>query len=132
MRKYRVTLAAEGRQQLQALIAAGEAAAQALAHARILLKADEADGGPAWPDHRIAEAPEGSTATVERARRGLVDRGLVAALGRKPQGRPSRQPTIDGRAEARLVALACSSPPKGRTAWTLRLLADKPVESEVV
>jgi DNA-binding transcriptional LysR family regulator len=127
-----VTLAAEERQQLQAMIAAGKAAARALAHARILLKADEADGGPAWPDQRIAEALEVSVDTVERVRQRLVDQGLDAALRRKPQGRPSRQPTIDGRAEARLVALACSAPPKGRKAWTLRLLADKLVELEVV
>jgi transposase len=132
MKKYRVTLTDEERQRLQALIAAGKAAAQALAHARILLKADQAEGGPAWPDDRIAEALEVSVATVERVRRRLVEHGLDAALRRKPQDRPSRQPTIDGRAEARLVALACSTPPKGRKAWTLRLLADKLVELEVV
>jgi transposase len=132
MKTYRVTLTTEGRQQLQAMIAAGKAAAQALAHARILLKADEADGGPAWPDHRIAEALEVSVATVERVRQRLVERGLDAALRRKAQGRPSREPTLDGRAEARLIALACSAPPRGRKAWTLRLLADRLVELEVV
>ena len=74
MKKYRVTLTAEGRQDLLALIAAGKAAAQKLAHARILLKADAADGGPAWPDHRIAEAVEVSVATVERVRQRFVER----------------------------------------------------------
>jgi transposase len=132
MKTYRVTLTAEERQQLQATIAAGKAAAQALAHARILLKADEADGGPAWPDRRIAEALEVSVATVERVRQRLVEQGLEAALRRKAQGRPSREPTLDGRAEARLIALACSAPPRGRKAWTLRLLADRLVELEVV
>ena len=132
MKKYRVTLTAEERQDLQDLIASGKAAAQKLAHARILLKADAAAGGPAWPDARIAEAVEVSIATVERVRQRFVERGLEAALGRKPQDRPSRERKLDGRAEARLIALACSEPPDGRTAWTLQLLADKLVELRIV
>lgn len=132
MKKYRVTLTDEERQQLQAMIAAGKAAAKALAHARILLKADEGEGGPAWPDHQIAEALEVGVATVERVRQRFVEPRLEAALRRKAQDRPSREPALDGRAEARLVALACSAPPDGRKAWTLRLLADKLVELEVV
>jgi hypothetical protein len=132
LKKYIVTLTAEERQDLLALIAAGKAAAGKLAHARILLKADAADGGPAWPDGRIAEALEVSCATVERVRQRFVEQGLEAALVRKPQERPSRQRTLDGRAEARLIALACSTPPDGRRGWTMRLLADKLVELEVV
>ena len=132
MKKYRVTLTTDERQNLQDLIASGKAAAKKLAHARILLKADQADGGPAWPDHRIAEAVEVSVDTVERVRRRLVEQGLDAALARKAQDRPSRERVIDGRAEARLVALACSAPPGGRKLWTLRLLSDKLVELEVV
>ena len=132
MKRYVVTLTAEERQALGDLIAAGKAAAQKLAHARILLKADAADGGPAWPDHRIADALEVSTATIERVRQRFVEQGLEAALVRKCQVRPSRLPTLDGRAEARLIALACSRPPDGRAAWTMQLLADKLVELEVV
>jgi transposase len=132
LKKYIVTLTAEERQDLHDLIAAGKAAAKKLAHARILLKADAADGGPAWPDHRIADALEVSSATIERARRRFVEQGLEAALVRKPQERPSRLPTLDGRAEARLIALACSAPPDGRAAWTMQLLADKLVELQVV
>jgi transposase len=132
LKKYIVTLTAEERQDLLALIAAGKAAAQKLAHARILLKADAADGGPAWPDHRIAEAVEVSVPTIERVRQRFVEQGLDAALVRKPQERPGRQPTLDGRAEARLIALACSAPPEGRREWTMQLLADKLVEPEVV
>ena len=116
MKKYKVTLTAEERQHLHDLIAAGKAAAQKLAHARILLKADAADGGPAWPDDRIAEALEVSVATVERVRQRFVEQGLEAALDRKQQDRPSRERTLDGRAEARLIALACSAPPEGRAA----------------
>ncbi len=132
MKKYVVTLTAEERQALSDLIAAGKAAAQKLAHARILLKADAAEGGPAWPDGRIAEALEVSVATIERVRQRFVEQGLEAALVRKKQSRPSREPVLDGRAEARLIALACSPPPDGRKAWTMQLLADKLVELEVV
>jgi len=132
VKKYKVTLTAEERGQLSDLIAAGKAAAQKLAHARILLKADAADGGPAWPDARIAEAVETSIATVERARQRFVEQGLEAALGRKKQDRPSRPRKLDGRAEARLIALACSAPPEGRKEWTMQLLADKLVELQVV
>jgi Homeodomain-like domain len=76
MKKYKVTLTAEERQQLQGLIATGKAAAKKLTHARILLKADAAAGGPAWDDQRIAEATEVSTDTVARARPRFVEQGL--------------------------------------------------------
>jgi transposase len=132
MKKYKVTLTAEERQQLSDLIAAGKAAARKLAHARILLKADAAPGGPAWADARIAEALEVGTATVERVRQRFVEQGLEAALGRKQQDRPSRPRKLDGRAEARLIALACSAPPDGRKEWTMQLLADQLVELAVV
>jgi transposase len=132
LKRYIVTLTAEERQDLHELIAAGKAAARKLAHARILLKADAAEGGPAWPDHRIAEALEVSVPTIERVRQRFVEHGLEAALTRKAQDRPSRAPTLDGRAEARLIALACSAPPEGRKSWTMRLLADKLVALEVV
>jgi transposase len=131
-KKYVVTLTAEERQQLHALISAGRAAAQKLAHARVLLKADQADGGPAWPDARIAEAAEVSVATVGRVRQRFVERGLEAALGRRRPDKPARERVLDGAAEARLVALACSGPPDGRNAWTLKLLAGRLVELEVV
>ena len=132
MKKYRVTLTAEERRQLQDLIAAGTAAARKIAHARILLKADAAPGGPAWADARIAEAVEVDVTTIERVRQRFVEQGLEAALVRKKQDRPSRAPRLDGAAEARLIALACSAPPQGRKAWTLSLLADRLVELEVV
>lgn len=132
MKKYKVTLTTEERHQLRDLIAAGKAAAPRLTRARILLKADAAQGGPAWPDERIAEAIEVSIATVERLRQRFVEQGLEAALGRKKQDRPSRACKLDGRAQARLIAVACSAPPEGRQQWTLRLLADRLVELEIV
>lgn len=132
MKRYKVTLDAQERQDLHDLIAAGQAAARKLTHARILLKADAAEGGPAWPDHQIADALEVSVATVERVRQRFVEEGLDAALDRKRRERPAREVKLDGRAEARLIALACSAPPEGRAVWTMRLLADKLVELEVV
>jgi len=132
MKKYLVTLTTDERDQLTAMIAAGKAAAQKLAHARILLKADQADGGPAWTDERIAEAVEVSTATVERVRQRFVEKGVEAALTRKKQDKPSRERVLDGAAEAKLIALACSPPPDERARWTLRMLTDKLVQLEVV
>src|SRR5215218_700981 len=132
MKKYLVTLTAEERDRLTALIAAGTAAAKKLTHARILLKADAAEGGPGWTDDRIAEALDVSTDTIGRVRQRLVEQGLEAALVRKKQDRPSRQRKLDGRAEARLIALACSAPPDGRKDWTMQLLADRLVELQIV
>jgi len=132
MKKYIVTLTADERTYLSELTRTGKTAAYKLTHARILLKADQAEGGPAWPDEQIAQALEVSVATIERLRQRFVEQGLEAALCRKKQDRPSRQPILDGAAEARLIALACSQPPKGRARWTLRLLADQLVELEVV
>ncbi|MGL4554202.1 MAG: helix-turn-helix domain-containing protein, partial [Gemmataceae bacterium] len=102
-------------------------AAYKITHARILLKADAAAAGPGWQDEQIADALGVGTATVERLRRRSVEDGLQAALGRKePASR--KPPLLDGAAEARLVALACSAPPLGRACWTLKLLANRLVE----
>jgi transposase len=132
MRKSIVTLTAEEREQLKALIRAGKASALKLARVRILLKADAGPGGPDWPDDRIAEAVEVGLATVARVRRRFVELGVAAALERRKQARPSRGRKLDGRAEAKLIALACSTAPDGRRAWTLQLLADRLVELRVV
>jgi transposase len=131
VKKYIVTLTEDERSELNALARSGKAAAYKITRARILLKADAAEGGPAWQDQQIADALDVGTATIERLRRRFVEDGLEAALGRKKQATP-RPPLLDGAAEARLVALACSAPPDGRACWTLRLLADKLVELEVV
>jgi transposase len=108
------------------LISSGIASARKLTRARILLKADED-----WTDKRISEALDVGTATVERVRKRFVEWGGIKAIERrKPRRRYERK--IDGDAEARLVALACSAPPEGRTRWTLQLLADKLVTLEEV
>ena len=131
-KKYLVTLTAEERDRLTALVSAGKRSALTITRARILLKADQADGGPAWEDARIAAALDCGVRTIERIRQRFVEQGLEAALGRKPQDRPSRERKLDGRGEARLIALACSAPPEGRQEWTMKLLADKLVELQVV
>jgi transposase len=132
MKKYKVTLTTEERQQLQTLISRGKGAARKLTRARILLKADALFGGPAWTDERIAEAFDVNVTTVERVRQRFVEQGLEAALIRKQQDRPSRPRKLQGQAEARLIALACSEPPQGRKEWTMQLLADQLVELQVV
>jgi transposase len=130
-KRYLVTLTPEERAWLTGLVSAGKRSALTITRARVLLKADQADGGPAWEDAAIAPALDCSVRTVERVRQRFVERGPEQALGRKPQDRPSRERKFDGAAEARLIALACSQPPKGRARWTLRLLADRLVELEV-
>jgi transposase len=132
MKKYKVTLTAEERQQLSALIATGKAAARKLTHARVLLHADAVPHGPAWTDERIAQAVAVGRATVERVRQRFVEQGLEAALNPKKPDRPCRPRKLDGHAEARLIALACSAPPQGRKEWTMQLLADQLVELQIL
>jgi hypothetical protein len=129
--KYAVILTADQRADLRTLIGHGTSPARKLTHARILLKADQGEGGAAWSDAAIAGAVEVHPATVGRVRRSFVEYGLDAALDRKAPDRvyPRR---LDGAAEAHLIALACGAPPTGRERWTLRLLADELVRLEVV
>ncbi len=130
-KKYIVTLTGEERQGLQEMLSRGKAAARKLMHARVLLKADVADGGPGWHDDRIAEALEIGRATVERVRKQFVEEGLEAALEPREPRRTYRR-KLDGDGEAHLVALACQEPPEGRSRWTLQLLADRMVALEYV
>ncbi len=131
-KKYIVRLSREERSELLTMIRVGKAAAHKLLWARILLKVDMGKGRAWLSDEEAAEALETSRRTVERVRRRLVEEGLEAALTRKKRETPPRQPILDGASEAQLVALCCSEPPRGRARWTLRLLADKLVELEVV
>jgi DNA-binding transcriptional ArsR family regulator len=130
-KKYPVMLSDTEREQLKRLIAAGTAPARKLTHARILLKADQSPEGPGWVDEAIADAVEVSQPTVSRVRKRYFEEGLEAALNRRPPNREYRR-KLDGEREARLIALACSEPPEGRARWSLRLLADRLVELEVV
>lgn len=130
-KKYIVRLTAEQRATLEQRTRTGTVAASIQRHARILLKADTADDGPAWDDASIAAALEVSVPTVERVRKRFVQAGLDGALARKPTTRRSQR-KLDGVGEAQLVAITCSPPPEGADRWTLALLADKLVELKVV
>jgi hypothetical protein len=130
-KRHIVALSEEERARLHTMIGRGVAPASALTHARILLKANQGEAGPGWTDAAIAVALEVNPATVARIRQQYVTAGLDAALQRKPPAREYRR-RLDGAQEARLVALACSAPPEGHKRWTLRLLADRLVELEVV
>ena len=129
---YRVTLAVAERNELEGMLRAGKSAARTLTRARILLKADQSDDGPAWPDSEIARALDIHPDTVADVRRRPVEGGLRAALQHKPQVTPRTPRKLDGRGEAALVKLACSKAPLGYASWTLRLLADELVRLEVV
>jgi transposase len=130
-KKYPVILSETERDDLKRLIAAGTAPARKLTHARILLKADQSPEGPARVDEEVADAVETSQPTVSRVRKQYFEDGLQAALNRRPPNREYHR-KLDGEQEARLLALACSEPPEGRARWSLRLLADRMVELEVV
>jgi transposase len=128
---YVVELTGQERDYLRSLVSKGKAAAYKRRHAQILLKADAAPGGPNWTDGQIVQALDVSRATVERVRARCVQEGLDAAINRKRQ-KNRRAKKLDGDAEAHLIALACSRPPKGRVRWTLKLLADRLIELELV
>lgn len=125
-----VRLAAEERAELRRLVSSGHAPARQLARARILLKADRAGNGPALSDRQVAAAVEVSARTVARVRAAFASGG-VAAIARQPPRRLYAR-KLDGAAEAKLIALACSAPPAGFARWSLRLLANGLVEAEVV
>jgi hypothetical protein len=132
VKKYIVKLSGEERERLDGLIQKGKAPARQLLKARILLKADASEAGEAWSDSQIAEALDTSIDTVARSRQQLVEGGVDAALTRKHSPNSARKPIFDGAAEAKLIALACSEPPKGRSRWTLKLLETAVVELNIV
>jgi hypothetical protein len=130
MKRYRVTLTGEEREEIGRLLARGRADVRKLRHAQVLLKADEAEGGPGWTDGRVVEALDVGPATVRRPRRRFVGEGLAAALGPCRRGGRVHDTRLDGEREAHLIALACSTPPDGHGRWSLRLPARRTVEPE--
>jgi poly-gamma-glutamate capsule biosynthesis protein CapA/YwtB (metallophosphatase superfamily) len=130
--KFVVRLSEAERERLNTLIQNGKHGARQLLKARVLLKADASDAGAGWSDSQIAIALETSVDTVGRTRRTLVEEGLDAALTRRHSPASARKRIFDGAAEARLIALACSPPPKGRARWTLQLLESAVVELNIV
>lgn len=132
VKKYVVRLSTEEREQLQALVRKGKGPARRLLKARILLKADVSEGGPGWSDSEIMAALDTSASMLYRVRKQLVEEGFPAVLSRKQRVTPAVARIFDGEREAKLIALACSKPPKGRARWTLRLLENKVVELGIV
>jgi Homeodomain-like domain len=132
VKKYVVTLSDEERARLNAMISKGNHRARQLLKARILLKADASDAGEGWSDSQIAVALETSVDTVARTRQRLVEGGLDDALTRHHSPNSARRRIFDGAAEAKLIALTRSPPPKGRARWTLLLLEDQVVERGIV
>jgi hypothetical protein len=120
LKKYIVRLSDEGKHPARKLL-----------KARILLKADASAAGPGWSDDEIAAALA-SVDTVARTRQPLVEEGVEAALTRKHSPASARPRVFDGAAEAKLIALACSKPPKGRVRSTLELLEEAVVELKIV
>lgn len=132
MKKNLVQLSKEQRHVLEELIKTGEAPANKIQHAHILLKADSGPYGPRWSDRQIHEAFEVAESTVLRVRRRYQELGLEHALSRSPQPpRPDKR-KLDGDQEAQVITLLCSQPPDGQERWSLRLVALRMVELELV
>ena len=131
-KKYVVCLMPDERGVLMELIRKGKAAAWKVQRAQALLKCDAGAEGPRWPDSQIAEAFGTTTRSLESWRKRAVEEGPLSLLERKPEDSPRVAPKLCGQGEARLTQLACSQPPKGHARWTLRLLAERLVELEIV
>jgi len=128
---YKVTLTTKERQELVELVSTGKSNAQKIKHANILLAVDETENAP-LTDQEAAKRFHCHINTVANIRERFVEEGFAGALERKKREIPPHQPIFDGRAEARLIAIAYSTPPEGRAAWTMQLLADKCVELNIV
>ncbi len=131
MKQYIVELTSEERSHLQQIVDKGNTTGYRIKYAHILLKADQNKDGPGWSDSKIAEAFDCNVSTVYRLRKRLVEDGFDTVLQHGNAGK-YKQRKLDGKAEARLIALACSKPPDGRTRWTVRLLADELVSLGIV
>jgi hypothetical protein len=129
--KYFVKLTSEERQDLEKLISTGSAPARKIQRARILLKSDSSEGGPNWTYEAICNAFDVNSMTVTNIRKGFAEGGVERVLNRKKPGR-EYQHSLDGNAEAHLIALACGSAPDGYERWSLRLLQDRFIKLEIV
>jgi len=131
-KRHVIELLPEERVELDGMCRRGKASARKLTRARALLLSDQSGDGPAWTDAAISEAVGLTTRAIEMLRKRAVEEGPLAAVqGKKAPPRLEAR-TFDGEKEARLIALACSKPPEGRQRWSLRLLADRLVELNVL
>lgn len=130
--RYHVRLSEEERKTLLNLVSKGSTSAKSIMHANVLLAADENGAGGRKSEAEIAELFHIHPQTVHTIRRQYSEKGLQAALGRKKRKTPPVEPKITGEVEAKIIALSCSSPPAGRSRWSLRLLSDKAVELQYI
>jgi len=130
LKKYIVRLSKDERQTLRRIVKEQQGSSVKVRRAQMLLKADAA--GPAWTDARIAEAFESRTRTVEKLRERFVTEGFEATVHGKLRAQPATEKILSGNQEAHLIAMRLGQPPKGYANWTLRLLARKLVELEIV
>ena len=129
--RYKVTLTAEERLELEELSSKGKRAARTVMLARALLLLDAGEHGPSWTVSKASEALGPTTRTLEKLKKRFVEDGFNAAIERKKREKPPREIKFGGDFEARLIALACSEPPDGRARWTIRLLTEKVVELQI-
>ena len=130
--RYRVILTEEERKELKAISSKGKRAARTVLYARALLLLDAGEQGPKWIVAKVAEALGTTTRSLEHLKKQFVEEGITSALNRKKRVKPPREIQFGGEFEAHLLALACSEVPEGRQRWTVRLLAEKMVELQIV
>lgn len=130
--RYHVRLSEDERKTLLKFVSKGSASAKSIMHANVLLAADENIVGGRKSEAEIAELFHIHPQTVHTIRKQYSEKGLSTALGRKKRKTPPVEPKITGEVEAKIIALSCSSPPTGRSRWSLRLLADKAVELQYI
>lgn len=130
--RYRVTLTKEERKDLEAISTKGKRAARAVLYARALLLLDAGEYGPKWFVANVAEALGTTARSLEKLKKRFVEEGLPDSIERKQRTAPPREIQFGGDFEAKLIALACTDPPEGRKRWTVRLLAEKLVELNIV
>ena len=131
-KKYVLKLTADERADLERLVRRGHVAGWKVQRAQALLHCDQGPDGPAWTDERVAEAYGITARSLESWRKRAVEAGPMALLERKTRTTTTSMLKLDGEKQARLTALACSQPPDGLARWSLRLLAERLVELEVV
>jgi transposase len=132
VKKHIICLSQEQRQALQQIVKTGKAPARQVLHAQILLKVDASEAGPNWSNKQIQEAFGAVASTIWRVRTRFLSEGLPGSVARRSQPERPEKRKLQGEQEAHLIALACQNAPDGQQRWTLRLLADKLVELEVV
>jgi transposase len=130
--RYKVTLTKDERHELEAISTKGKRAARTVLYSRALLLLDAGECGPKWHVEKVAEALGVTSRSLEHLKKRFVEQGFSAAIERKERTTPPREIQFGGEFEAQLLALACSKAPEGRSRWTVRLLAEKMVELNIV